>query len=86
MNPDLNKLQSYPFQKLNALLDGAAPNTALPRIDLYIGEPKHPTPAFIREALINSLDGLAGYPVTAGQPELRQGYGVVERFEHDLDW
>ena len=82
MNPDLNKLQSYPFQKLNALLDGAAPNTALPRIDLYIGEPKHPTPAFIREALINSLDGLAGYPVTAGQPELRQAIADWVRLRH----
>ena len=71
MNPDLEKLQSYPFQKLNALLDGAKPNPDLSPIALYIGEPRHPTPDFIKQSLIDSLAGMANYPLTAGQPELR---------------
>ena len=71
MNPDLEKLQSYPFQKLNALLDGAKPNSDLSPIALYIGEPRHPTPDFIKQSLIDSLAGMANYPLTAGQPELR---------------
>ena len=43
MNPDLDRLQSYPLQKLTALLHGITPNPDLAPISLYIGEPKHPT-------------------------------------------
>ncbi|MCX7370509.1 MAG: succinyldiaminopimelate transaminase, partial [Alphaproteobacteria bacterium] len=50
MNPDLDRLQSYPFQKLSALLEGVRPNPQLKPVSLYIGEPKHPTPQFIRQA------------------------------------
>jgi N-succinyldiaminopimelate aminotransferase len=71
LNPDLEKLQSYPFQKLNALLDGAKPNAELSPIALYIGEPRHPTPDFIKQSLIDNLAGLASYPSTAGHIELR---------------
>ncbi len=71
MNPDLDKLQSYPFQKLSTLLEGATPNAALKSISLYIGEPKHPTPQFIKQSLIDNLAGLATYPVTAGTDVLR---------------
>jgi N-succinyldiaminopimelate aminotransferase len=84
LNPDLSRLQSYPFQKLSALLDGATPNASLPRIDLYIGEPRHPTPLFIRDALTTHLDGLAGYPLTAGQPELREAIAGWVRLRHGV--
>jgi N-succinyldiaminopimelate aminotransferase len=72
LNPRLARLQSYPFQKLTALLEGAKPNPALRPIPLYIGEPKHPTPEFIKRALTDNLAGLAAYPATAGTPELRE--------------
>ncbi len=72
MNPRLAKLQPYPFEKLRALLAGVTPNPALAPVDLSIGEPKHPTPEFIRAALVGALDGLAAYPATAGLPALRQ--------------
>ena len=72
MNPLLEKLQPYPFEKLRALLAGVTPNPALRPINLSIGEPKHPTPQFIKQALADSLDGLAAYPATAGLPALRQ--------------
>ena len=71
MNPDLAKLHPYPFQKLARLFGDITPNPALRSISLTIGEPKHSTPAFIREALSNSLDGLANYPTTAGTDALR---------------
>ncbi|HEY5993821.1 MAG TPA: succinyldiaminopimelate transaminase [Gallionellaceae bacterium] len=71
MNPDLNRLQPYPFQKLAALFREATPDTALRPISLHIGEPKHPTPAFIKDALAGGLDGLANYPTTAGSDALR---------------
>lgn len=72
MNPLLEKLQPYPFEKLRALLARATPNPGLAPINLSIGEPKHPTPALVKEALAGALDGLAVYPLTAGLPQLRQ--------------
>jgi N-succinyldiaminopimelate aminotransferase len=71
MNPDLQRLQPYPFQKLAALFREVQPNPDYRAISLSIGEPKHPTPQFIREALTNNLDGLANYPTTAGSNALR---------------
>ena len=71
MNPNLDSLHSYPFQRLSALLEGAQPPAGLPLIPLYIGEPKHPTPQFIKRALTEHLDGLAAYPLTAGTDALR---------------
>ncbi|MBI1943659.1 MAG: succinyldiaminopimelate transaminase [Betaproteobacteria bacterium] len=71
MNPRLSSLQPYPFDRLRALLAGVTPNPALRPIDLSIGEPKHPTPALVKDALCGALDGLAVYPRTLGLPELR---------------
>lgn len=71
MNPRLSQLQAYPFQKLRELLAGVTANPALAPINLTIGEPKHPTPAFIRDALVQHLDGLASYPLTQGSDALR---------------
>lgn len=72
MNPLLEKLQPYPFEKLRALLAGVTPNPGLAPINLSIGEPKHPTPALVKAALAGALDGLAVYPLTAGLPQLRE--------------
>ncbi|NSX05006.1 succinyldiaminopimelate transaminase [Cupriavidus gilardii] len=72
MNPRLDLLQPYPFEKLKALFAGIGPNGALRPISFGIGEPKHPTPRFIRDALAESLGGLANYPTTAGSDALRQ--------------
>ena len=72
MNPDLHKLQPYPFEKLARLKQGATPPEALAHVNLSIGEPQHPTPHFIGEALIAHLHGLSKYPTTKGIPELRQ--------------
>lgn len=72
MNPLLEKLQPYPFEKLRALLAGVTPNPQLSPIDLSIGEPKHPTPPLVKQALAAALDGLAVYPATAGTVELRE--------------
>ena len=71
MNPDLNRLQPYPFQKLAALFREVTPNQVYRPISLSIGEPKHATPQFIKDALTANLDGLANYPTTAGSDALR---------------
>ena len=72
MNPDLDRLQPYPFERLRLLLAGAIPPRELEHVALSIGEPQHPVPALVRDALVAALDGLGRYPVTAGNPELRQ--------------
>lgn len=71
MNPLLNKLQPYPFERLRRLTAGVTPSANHRPISLGIGEPKHATPAFIKQALVDGLDGLANYPATAGDPALR---------------
>lgn len=71
MNPDLSQLQPYPFQKLAQLFGAVTPNKELKPISLHIGEPKHKTPQFIKDALIAGLDGLANYPTTLGSDALR---------------
>ena len=72
MNPLLEKLQPYPFEKLRRLLEGVSGNEKLKPINLQIGEPKHPTPDLVKKALVRALDGLSVYPLTAGLPELRE--------------
>lgn len=70
MNPDLNALQPYPFEKLNALFDGIEVADK-PRIALSIGEPKHQPPGFVLDALQASMGKVANYPATKGIPALR---------------
>lgn len=71
MNPLLDKLQPYPFEKLKQLFSGITPNADFKPISLGIGEPKHPTPEFIQKAVTDNLNGLASYPTTAGSDALR---------------
>ncbi len=82
MNPDLDQLQPYPFEKLAALKEGISPSTALEHIALSIGEPKHSTPGFITEAMLAHLHGLSSYPLTRGTQELRQAIAswLTQRF------
>ncbi len=72
MNPNLAKLQSYPFEKLRQLFIGVPPPLTFGEIKLSIGEPQHGTPEFIQETLAANLAGLANYPTTNGSDELRQ--------------
>ena len=71
MNPLLDKLQPYPFEKLRRLFADVSPDRSYSPISLGIGEPKHPTPPFIQKALADNLAGLASYPTTAGIDALR---------------
>lgn len=72
MNPHLQLLQPYPFQRLRDLFQGITPNPALKPINLSIGEPKHATPKLIQDALIQNIAGLANYPTTIGVLALRE--------------
>lgn len=72
MNPELQKLHAYPFEKLARLFKGAQPPADLKPIALSIGEPKHASPEFVKQAITTNLAKLAVYPTTKGIPELRQ--------------
>ncbi len=72
MNPNLDKLQTYPFEKLRDLYAGTTPPAGLSEIKLHIGEPQHPTPQFIKDVLVANLGGLASYPATNGSDDLRR--------------
>ena len=71
-NPRLALLHPYPFERLRALTRDIVASPAHAPISLGIGEPRHPTPGFIKDALAGALDGLARYPATAGEPALRE--------------
>ncbi|HVG04793.1 MAG TPA: succinyldiaminopimelate transaminase [Burkholderiaceae bacterium] len=76
MNPDLDRLQPYPFERLRKLFAGITPAKDCAPINLSIGEPKHPTPPFIVEAYAKALSGIASYPLTAGIPQLREAFAT----------
>lgn len=72
MNPKLKLLQPYPFERLRELFAGVNGPAELEPINLSIGEPRHPTPACVTDALCSNIGGLAVYPATAGTPALRE--------------
>ncbi len=72
MNPALDLLRPYPFERLRALLAPHRPPAQLPLINLSIGEPRHPTPALLMQALAQALPSLSGYPATRGSDALRE--------------
>ena len=87
MNPRLAALHPYPFQKLRELLAGVTPPSELAAINLSIGEPRHATPQFIKDALVGGLDGLANYPITQGSDALRSAIAnwANRRYGVELD-
>lgn len=87
MNPDLARLQSYPFEKLARLIEGVTPDPQFSAIHLGIGEPQHQPPKFVAESIIAHLHGLANYPVTKGVPQLRHAIAawLVQRFSLPAD-
>ncbi|MGE0113672.1 MAG: succinyldiaminopimelate transaminase [Steroidobacteraceae bacterium] len=83
MNPSLSLLKPYPFERLRNLLADSKPSAAHSLIGLQIGEPRHPAPAFVAQALTDNMKGLGSYPLTAGIPELRQAIAawLTRRFK-----
>lgn len=72
MNRNLDRLHPYPFEKLARLKAGITAPDHLRPISLGIGEPKHPSPDFVKQIIANNLDKLANYPTTRGTDELRE--------------
>ncbi len=89
MNPLLSLLQPYPFERLRQLFADVVANPALRPISLGMGEPKHPTPAFIQQAMIDAIlstpSGLAAYPATTGEARLRDAFANWLKRRYHLD-
>ena len=83
MNSHLNQLHPYPFARLREAMQGITPPEGISEIPLYIGEPKHPTPAVLTDALIAALPELSKYPAALGLPELRQACANWLRRRYD---
>ncbi|NOL49057.1 succinyldiaminopimelate transaminase [Pelistega europaea] len=84
MNPRLDLLKPYPFERLRALLADATPSSEYPtHINLSIGEPKHDTPEIIKQAINANLAGLSNYPATKGDFELREAisHWIARRYD-----
>jgi N-succinyldiaminopimelate aminotransferase len=70
LNTGLTALQPYPFERLNALLQGS-PLTGIKTIPLTIGEPQHPPPRGVTDLLAEHAALVGKYPTTAGSATLR---------------
>jgi N-succinyldiaminopimelate aminotransferase len=84
LNPRLSRLQPYPSERLRLALADVAANPALAPIKLSIGEPRHPTPALVLDALAAGGPGLANYPTTIGPPALREAIAAWLVRRHGL--
>ncbi|HIQ28325.1 MAG TPA: succinyldiaminopimelate transaminase [Sulfurovum sp.] len=79
--------ETYPFEKLNTLLQNITPNSDYTSLSLTIGEPQFATPKFILDALNKHATLLNKYPKTIGENILRDAmlkYNT-ERFGLALD-
>ena len=72
MNSKLDLLHPYPFERLKQLMVGIVPPAELSPIALSIGEPKHQSPGFVKQTLIDNIDQIAVYPTTKGGLPLRR--------------
>jgi len=71
VQPRLNRLGPYPFERLKSLLEGRTPNPHLAGIDAGAGEPRLPLPGFVMETLQANSSGFSRYPPTRGIETLR---------------
>ena len=76
-----SNLPAYAFPRLRALLDPYAPGGDV--VNMTIGEPKHPFPAWVPEVLAANVDGFASYPPNDGSPELLQAISdwIARRYD-----
>lgn len=82
LNPDLKRLQPYPFERLSQLFSSVAPPNDVKPILLSIGEPQHSSPEIVLEALRSNMHLISKYPTTRGTEDLRVAIGdwLINRF------
>ena len=86
LSPVLAGLTQYPFARLD---DWKAEASArgIRLIDFGMGDPRERTPAFIREAMLDSVEEVSSYPRATGLPELRDAIAgwIDRRFDVSVD-
>lgn len=87
MNPNLNQLEPYPFEKLAKLNQDIQPPAGKNPIVMHIGEPKHVAPEFVLKALHDNRARFSNYPTVQGSIEIRQAIvnWLNKRFRLQVD-
>jgi N-succinyldiaminopimelate aminotransferase len=86
MNPRLDRLQPYPFERLRRLFADLEPPADRKPIALSIGEPRHALPDFVDPVLREAVQGYNHYPTTRGEPALRETIAAWLQRRFDLDF
>jgi len=84
VNPRLDLLKPYPFERLRALFAGVTPRAGIAPVNLSIGEPRHPTPKLVLDALAAGGAGLSHYPMTIGSAALREAIAAWLAARHAI--
>ena len=86
LSPILAALAQYPFARLDDWRADAR-SRGIDVIDFGVGDPREPTPRFIRDALAAGIGERASYPRAAGLPELREAIAawIARRFAVEVD-
>lgn len=72
VQPRLDCLGAYPFERLKALFSDVRMNPDLEHIDAGVGEPRLPLPEFVKATLDAHINGFSKYPPSRGMPMLRE--------------
>lgn len=79
LNPVLDEMGGYPLAEIQ-LRARQLRDAGQPLIDFSIGDPREPTPDFIRRALSEAVPEVSQYPTTRGLAALRESIaGYLER-------
>lgn len=86
LNPILDEVGTYPFVRIEDAKRRAAA-AGIRIIDFGVGDPREPTPPFIRQALADGIRETMGYPRAIGLQELREAIAAwaTRRFGIELD-
>jgi aspartate/methionine/tyrosine aminotransferase len=85
ISPVLKSLAAYPFTRLNDAI-AAAEARGIEVIDFGMGDPREPTPEFVRRALVESVPVRSGYPLAQGLPEPTLSSGSRSRPPPRSSW
>ncbi|MDA0241410.1 MAG: aminotransferase class I/II-fold pyridoxal phosphate-dependent enzyme, partial [Proteobacteria bacterium] len=69
INDAFGRLTEYPFDRLRALLNSIEPAAGIEPLIMSLGEPRHPSPKLLAEAVAAHADEWNLYPPTAGTPD-----------------
>ncbi len=86
LSPLLAQLEQYPFARLDEWRSRAQ-GRGIEVIDFGVGDPREPTPGFVRDALVAGLREVSSYPRAVGLPEYRDAVStwLSGRFGVEID-